>query len=61
MIRHEQVDGALGGVDADAVSVLDQGNRAAVCRFGADMADAKPRVAPEKGPSVMSATLSPIP
>ena len=42
-------------VDLDQVALLDQRDRAAVGRFGRDVADRQARVPPEKRPSVISA------
>src|SRR6218665_3578678 len=41
VLGHIEIDGAGLGIDADLVAVLDQCDRAAISRFGADMADAK--------------------
>ena len=60
-IRKADCELSCDGVELDDVTVADQADRAADGGFGPDMADAEARVAPENRPSVMSATLSPMP
>ncbi len=61
-IRKADLELSVDRVELDDVAVLDEADRTADGGLGADMADReKPRVAPEKRPSVMSATLSPMP
>ena len=55
------VHGAGLGVDGDAVAVPQERDGAAVGGLRARIADHMPRVAPEKRPSVSSATFSPMP
>ena len=60
LVIDQEIHEARTGIDPDAVSVVHKGQRAADERFRRDIADAHPRVAPEKRPSVMRATFSPI-
>ena len=59
--RQLDVQRAFLGVDFDHVAVVQQPDGPAQRCFWPDVTDTKPRVAPEKRPSVMRATLSPIP
>jgi len=59
-VAGEQVHAPVGNIDAHPITVADQCERAADRCLRRHMATQMPRVAPEKRPSVTSATFSPI-
>ena len=61
LVGEFHVDGALDGIDRDDVAVLESPIGPPTAASGPTWPMQKPRVAPEKRPSVMSATLSPMP
>lgn len=60
-VGNTQVDAALGNVDFDGVTLLDQADGAAFGRFRKACPIDRPEVPPEKRPSVSSARALPRP